>query len=839
MKRDRVIRDLAQAIADGSVIDWEHLAGDTDAESQTLVEQLRRIADVAAVGRNQGSLSSNGTTAEPHPATTDMEHWGDLTLFEEVGRGSFGTVYRAHDPRLDRVVAVKLLQRTSSAEELALKLLHEGRTMARVRHSNVVMVYEAGEHDGWVGLCMEFIKGLTLEQMLANHGPFSASEAGLAGQELCGALGAVHLAGLVHRDVKAQNVMREEGGRLVLMDFGGGQELSGAVIGERRIVGTPMYLAPEILTGAKATVRSDIYSLGVMLYHLVSDDYPVKAENIEDLLKAHESGEVQPLQDVRPGLPMAFVRIVERALHHDPAKRFASAGLLGTALGRFLGTGSKSSPRLKSLTDNPGQLANSHAHMAAPSVAVLPFSDMSPAKDQEWFCDGLAEELISGLAQVPGLSVAARTSTFQFKGHAQDIREIGDALNVATILDGSVRRDADRLRVTVELINAADGYHLWSKRFDTRPGDVFAVQDEIAAAVVTALRGRLSTTAVGPVQRSTDLDAYSAYLEGRYHWNNRTEDELKKSVECFERAIGLDPQYAPAYAALADACVTLGTYGALPPADVMPRATQALERSLEIDDRLAEAYACRGCIHSVYDFAWKDGEVDFLRAIELQPGYPTAHHWYGINHLVPQGRFDEATSALQRALELDPLALAIRTSLGMKSYFAGQYDQAVRELKKTIDFDSGFGIAHLFLGATYTEQARYSDALEELSIARRLVGQSPEVLAALAYLQGLAGDVTAARKALSELVRVACKRYVSPVRIAQAHVGLGEHDQALDLLEKAYAERAADFAWLTVRPTFASLRGTSRYEALAKRLLQSSNEVRRRTSEPGRVAQPR
>ena len=825
MKPDRVIHDLAQAIADGSVIDWEHVSGEAGAESQMLLEQLRRIAEVADISRSQGIVPSSSGSAEPHPTAVGMERWGELTLFEEVGRGSFGTVYRAHDPRLDRVVAVKLLQRTSSAEELALRLLHEGRTMARVRHSNVVTVYGAGEHDGWVGLCMEFIRGMTLEQMVVNHGPFSASEAGIVGDELCAALGAVHCAGLVHRDVKAQNVMREEGGRLVLMDFGGGQELYAAGTGDRRIVGTPIYLAPELLTGAKATVSTDIYSLGVLLYHLVSDDYPVKAENVDDLIKAHERGDMQPLQDVRPELPAAFVRIVEQAVQHDPGKRFTTTGHLATALSRFLVTGAKSAanPRLNPPIRNSRQPANAPVNHIAPSVAVLPFSDMSPAKDQEWFCDGLAEEVINGLAQVPGLSVAARTSTFQFKGHAQDIREIGEALNVATILDGSVRRDADRLRITVELINAGDGYHLWSKRFDTHPGDVFAVQDEITAAIVDALKGRLATNLVGPVQRSSDLEAYSAYLEGRYHWNNRTEDELKKSVECFERAIERDAHYAPAYAGLADACVTLGTYGALPPADVMPRAMWALERSLEIDDRLAEAYACRGCVHSVYDFAWSDAEADFLRAIEMQPGYPTAHQWYAINHLVPRGRFDEATAALQRALELDPLALAIRTSLGMKSYFAGHYDQAVRELKKTIDFDSGFGIAHLFLGATFTEQGRYTDALEELVIARRLAGRSPEVLAALAYLHGLSGDVNAAREALGELARLACQRYVSPVRIAQAHVGLGEHDKALDLLEKAYAERAADFAWLTVRPTFANLRGTPRFAALAARLLGSQS----------------
>jgi eukaryotic-like serine/threonine-protein kinase len=833
MKPD-VIHDLAQAIADGSAIDWEHVAGETStAARRNLVEQLRHISEVAEVcrssGRKEGVPHSNRSPSEP-PSTTSvhLDRWGELILIEEVGRGSFGTVYRAQDPRLDRVVAVKLLQRTSSAEDLALRLLHEGRTLARVRHPNVVTVYGAGEHENRVGLCMEFIRGLTLEQMLASHGPFSASEAGLVGHELCGALGAVHQAHLVHRDVKAQNVMREEGGRLVLMDFGGGQELSAVGTGDRRIVGTPLYLAPEILTGEKATISSDIYSLGVLLYHLVSDDYPVKAGNIEDLISAHERRDTQPLQDVRPDLPAAFVRIVERATDRVPTKRFGTVGGFATALARYLGAERKSvvSPRLRMLQsgDSRSRPADAGTNSPPPSVAVLPFIDMSPAKDQEWFCDGLAEELINGLTQVPGLSVAARTSTFRFKGHAQDIRKIGNALNVATVLDGSVRRNADRLRITVELINTSDGYHLWSRRFDRSEADVFAVQDEIATAVIRALSGKLAAKKPDvPASRSTDLESYSAYLEGRYHWNHRTEDELKKSVACFERVIGRDANYAPAYAGLADAYVTLGTYGALPPGDVMPRALWALERSLEIDARLAEAYACRGCIRSVHDFAWSDAERDFLQAIEMQPSYPTAHHWYAINHLVPRGRFEEATVELRRALELDPLALAIRTSIGMKSYFSAQYDDAVRELAKTIDLDPGFGMAHLFLGATYTEQAKYVEALEELRVARSLVGRSPEVFSALAYLHGLSGNLKDARDARDELMGLARERYVSPVRIAQAHVGLGEHDKALDRLEEAYSERAADLAWLNVRPAFVSLRAAPRFAALSKRILRSES----------------
>jgi tetratricopeptide (TPR) repeat protein len=319
-----------------------------------------------------------------------------------------------------------------------------------------------------------------------------------------------------------------------------------------------------------------------------------------------------------------------------------------------------------------------------------------------------------------------------------------------------------------------------------------------------------------PAPRARDLDAYEAYLEGRYHWNKRTEDELKKSVACFSRAIDREPDFAQAHAAMADAYVTLGTYGALPPKVVMPRANQAVERAIAIDPGLAEAYACRGCVRAVFDWAWADAEHDFRRAIDLKPSYPTAHHWYAINHLVPLGRFDEATDELQRALALDPLALAIKTSLGIKSYFAGRYDDAVREFLKTIELDEGFGLARFFLGATYTELSRYPEALKELESAIHLSGRSPEILAALGYLQGVSGQIDSARSVLDELERLAVERYVSPARIAQVHIGLGERAGALERLEEAHADRTADLAWLGVRPVFASLRVEPRFTALVK-----------------------
>ena len=826
------LHDLAGAIADGTGVDWRQAETDlSESEYRRLLEPLRLISKIAGLHRthdetldrtrNDDRLSAaTSSDADPGLVSPASDRWGGLILIEEIGRGSFGTVYRAHDPQLDRPVALKLLRLVSSSDgPSASRLLQEARILARIHHPNVVTVHGAGEHGGQVGIWMEFIRGLTLEEMLVSHGPFSAGETALIGYELCGALAAVHHANLVHRDIKAQNVMREEGGRLVLMDFGAGGPRPDPGMVSGRIVGTPMYLAPELLAGTAPTIASDIYSLGVLLYHLVTRDFPVKGDSLSDLMSAHARKATVPVYDLRPNLPQPFVRIVERAIDPDPGCRFASAGSMEAALTRILGSSRNSAvaPRLRMSergTRRPGGEASPSLKGMA-SVAVLPFSDMSPAKDQEYFCDGMTEELINALTQIPALRVAARTSAFQFKGQARDIRRIGEALGVATVLDGSVRRDGNRLRITAELIGSADGYHLWAERFDRQLVDVFSVQEEIANAIVSTLKGRLAAGAGAIVApRSSDLEAYAFYLEGRYHWNKRTEGELKRSVSCFEKSIERDPEYAPAYGGIADAYVTLGTYGALAPTDVMPRAKQALERGLSIDGSLAEAYACRGCVRSVYDWSWAEAEADFKRAIELKQSYPTAHHWYAINHLVPMRRFDEATEELQRALALDPLALAIKTSMGMKCYFAGDYEEAVRLLSGTIWLDEGFGMAHFFLGKTYTELRRFPQALEALDNATRVSGRNPEILAALGYLHGVAGNIEGARNTLEELRQIAGSRYVSPVKIAQVHVGLGEHDDALTHLEEAYAGRAADLAWLGVRPVFARLAAEPRFAAL-------------------------
>jgi serine/threonine-protein kinase len=824
------VQSLAVAIADGSLINWDRVQrGASKSAQQSLVRQLRAIATVAGTYRRR--FSRDSVVAQPEtqsaaiPQTDQPSHttWGDLTLIEEIGRGAFGTVFRAHDRQLDRPVALKLLRAESSKKgSVALQLLREGRVLAQVRHPNVVTVYKAEKHGGRIGLLMEFIHGLTLEQMLTAHGPFSAGEAVLIGRDVCNALAAVHFAGLVHRDVKAQNIMREQGGRLVLMDFGAGGQLNAG--NKRRLRGTPLYIAPEVLKGGESTVRSDIFAVGVLLYHLVTGEFPVKGGSLDTLRRAYTDRRVAQLKEVRPDLPAAFVRVVEKAIRLNPAQRFASANQMESALARVLGLTVRglALARLRPARRAVERIraASSASAGSLPSIAVLPFTDMSPAKDQESFCDGMTEELINAFTQVPGLRVAARTSAFQFKGHASDVRNIGDALNVAAVLDGSVRTYGDRLRVTVDLIGTADGFQLWSHHFDCRLPDVFALQDEIAGSVVTTLKGKLTETAGGKaaMSRSRDLRAYRCYLEGRYYWNKRTEVDLERSVGFFQQAIDRDPGYAKAHAALADAYVTLATYGAITATDVMPRAKSAVERALAIDPSLAEAFACRGCVRSVYEWQWKDAERDFAKAIELRPSYATAHHLYAMNLLVPLGRPIEATEELHHALDLDPLALVIRMSLGMNAYFAGGYDEAVRELSKTIELDDRFGMAHLFLAAAFTELGRYPAARGELDTAMRLSGRTPEALGALGYLHGVSGDVEAARAVQSELLRMGRERYVSPARLAQVHTGLDQRDEALAELERACAERAADIAWVAVRPVFARLRTEPRFEAILDRL---------------------
>lgn len=804
---DSELAALTKAVADGIEVDWSEAESSVvGEESHRIFDELRTIAKLARVFRSQvvEDLQSSSSAELP-------ESWRHLKIREHIGHGSYGTVYRAWEPRLDREVALKLLPQLAAHDADAV--VEEARLLARVRHQNVVAVFGADHQDGCAGLWMELIHGRTLKQFQCDSGSCSAEEAALFGLDLCRALAAVHKAGFLHRDVKAQNVMREAGGRIVLMDFG-----AAAVLGIERqagagLQGTPLYLAPEVLDGRPATVQSDLYSLGVLLYFLVSGDFPVGGQSLADIRTAHKARQRRLLRDIRPDLPSAFVRVIDEATAELPENRPRSAGAMEAALERAMGR----------TTVRPAPAPPlEHRDDSSRSIAVLRFANISAKKSLDFFCDGMTEEIITALSAIPGLRVIAATSALRFTSGVTDLREVGTLLNVGTVLEGSVRVSADRMRVIARMVSTADESQLWAQRFECPVRAVFAVQDEIAAAAVAAMGVRLNPQTKGPTTRESgtktgDSEAHHLYLKGRHCWNQRTEAALHKSVTYFEAAIAKDPGYANAYAGLAESYATLGLYGAMAPHDAMPQARDAAARAIAAGCVQASPSTTLACIAAVYDWNWADAERAYRRAIDQSPNDPAVHHWYAINYLVPLKRFAEAEAELQLAIAGDPLSMPIRLSVGLSQYFARDYDSAVRELTDSLEVEVGSATARLFLGLALIEMQRFEEAAGHLETAVRLAG-SPEMTAALAYGFARAGQMDRARSALADLLAMAGARYVSPSLPAQVYAALGDSALALTWLERAADAHAADLAWLAVRPVFDALRPDPRFKAILQRL---------------------
>ena len=798
---DRSLDDIADAVLDGEPVDWPSAESSAHEAARPLLPHLRLVASVADAQR----IALPAADPLHMPQALAAGHWGHLRLIEQIGRGTFGEVFRAWDTRLDREVALKLLPASSSPTNRDSAVIHEGRLLARVHHPNVVTIYGAEQIGDRVGLWMELVRGRTLEQELLSGDTLAHDDVVHVGIELCRAVSSVHAAGLLHRDIKAHNVMRARGGRIVLMDFGAARFTT-----PRRyrpgLSGSPLYLAPEVLLGSTPTAASDLYSLGVLLYYLVSGEFPVVADSLEGLRTAHSHRERRRLRDVRPDLPSAFVLAVDAATAPLPERRPESAGALEGLLEAALGR-APAPPRLR-------QAARRDA-----SVAILPFNDLTPERALAYFCEGLAEEIFDALTRIPGVQAVAAwgspATSFMSASAAADA-----PLDVATILEGSVRAVGARLRVNARLLDARTRGTIWSKQFTRELDDVFGVQDEIAQATAAELGARIVSAAEGSeatTPQGRDPEAYRLYLKGRHCWNSRTEGALHRSVSCFQDAIDRDPAYAEAHAGLAVAYTTLGLYGALAPHDVMPRAKAAAADAITHSPHVAAAHTAAGCIAAVYDWNWPEAARGFHRALESNVRYPLAHHWYAINYLVPLRRFDEAADALQRATDADPFSAPVRASVGLRSYFAHEFADAERILRETLEVESGAAAARLFLGLTLVERGDYATAVRELETAVHMAG-SPEMEAALGYALARGGHVDAARALLARLLITAQSRYVSPSLIAQIHLGLGDRSQSLDWLERAVASRAADLAWINVRPILDPLRADARFHAIATRI---------------------
>ena len=776
-------------------------------------------------------------------------------ILKKLGEGGMGEVYLAEDTKLKRKIALKFLPSHLTADkEIIDRFEREAQAAASLNHPSICTVYEIDEAEGQSFIAMECIEGQSLKEKIES-GPLDVYEAVDIAMQVADGLKKANEKGIVHRDIKPANIFITEDGVAKILDFGLAK-LAGPTQMTKTgtILGTVSYMSPEQAKGEKVDGRTDIWSLGVVLYEMVTGQLPFKGEYEQAIVYAIMNEEPEPVTGLRTGVPLELERIIHKALGKDPKERYQHADELIVDLRKVKKDLKSGVTPVKRKTKPKTALKVSKKFMIIgtlilaviftisafllfkgtdkkePSktevinqlkkIAVLPFVDMSADKDQEYFCDGISEELINRLAKISAFRVTARTSAFSFKGQNIDIPTIGKRLKVDIILEGSVRKEGNKLRITAQLIKVTDGFHLWSETYDRLMKDVFAIQDEISLSIVerlkvSLLKGENSKLKVRP---TISVEAYNLYLKGRYYWNKRTKEAFQKGLEYFQLAIEKDPTYALAYAGIADCYNLLQVYAYLPPKEAFPKARAAAEKALEIDPSLAEAHTSLAWVRVSYDLDWSAGEKEFKRALELNPNYATGHHWYSI-YLTAMGRHAESLAQIKRAQEVDPLSLMINTDLGFVLFYGRQDDLAIEQYHKTLEMDKDFVVAYWRLAIIYAQKEMYDEALAATQKMRELLGdKDPLVLGAIGYIYALLGKRDEAKKVLNELSGLSKHSYISSMRVALIYMGLGQKEQAFKWLEKAYEERDFWMTFIKVAPPFDRLRSDPRFKILLKKM---------------------
>jgi eukaryotic-like serine/threonine-protein kinase len=759
---------------------------------------------------------------------------GHYRVLEEIGHGGMGVVYAAMDGRLDRRVALKVLRpEVADSPDRRARFQQEARAAAALNHPNIVHLYSVDEFEGLFFITMELVPGRSLREILRTEGPLPLSRLLTFASQMAEGLGCAHAAGILHRDLKPGNVMVTDTDRVKILDFGLAKIFTRASAldpeaatmtrehtGSGTTLGTAGYMSPEQALGKRLDPRTDLFALGVVLFEMGTGRAPFEGNTpaavFDQLLnRRHPSPRM-----FNPTLPAYLETVIDKILEKDPERRHQSADEL-----------------LRDLRRVDSADARGAASMTVPaeptmpsSIVVLPFVDMSPAKDQEYFCHGITEEIINTLTTVPGLRVISRTSAFAFQGQNLDVTEIGRRLRVGTALEGSVRKAGDRVRVTAQLVNADDGYQLWSRRFDRELSDVFAIQDEIAATIV----GELSASAEAaarkpasvkapagrPARRSAlDLDAHDAYLKGMYARNKWTDGSMRQAIADFRESIAQDPGFAPAYAALAEAHIWLySSLGILPASETVPHARQAVEKALELDPTLVDAHRVRALIAMNHDWDRGEAETGLARALEFGPGSAAAHLWNAWRLALLERRHDLALIELEEAERLDPLDLQLKTQIGYVHQFRHDLDRAIEQFEKVVALEPSFAFAHYALGDACTQRGLYDRAFTEFDKAIELGGRSVNHIGVLGYAHGRSGNRDKARVLLQELTARASTSYVSAMFIALVHLGLSDLENLYLWLDRAFEERDGSLILITAAVEFDPVRGDPRFKALLGRM---------------------
>ncbi len=764
--------------------------------------------------------------------------FGHYEIIKQIGAGGMGEVYLAEDKKLDRRVAVKILNEKFAKHESNLnRFIKEAKAASALNHPNILVIHEIGESENSNYIVSEYIEGETLRDIILKTS-LDLPEILEISTQIANALVAAHSAKIVHRDIKPENIIVRPDGFVKILDFGLAKLVEQKAVGfedetvkqnetaKGVILGTVNYMSPEQAKGERVDARTDIFSFGVTLYEMIAGRTPFRGDSMSETLANLINAEPQPLSRFSTDVPDELQRIIAKTLRKKRDERyqtmkglFADLKSLQKRMDFESEFGQSYSPDTKAETQILKSEEMDSSLQTQKSIAVLPFANISADAENEYFCDGLAEELLNALAKIKNLKVAARTSAFSFKNRNVDVSEIGNILSVKTILEGSVRRAGNRLRISVQLINAADGFHLWSKRYDGEMKDVFDLQDEITLAVIDELKVKFLSEEKAALRNryAENIEAYQLYLKGRFHYLKLRPDEIQKGISYFEQAIALDPNYALAYVGLAQAFQTLPLAAELPASEFSPKAKAAALRAIEIDDNLAEAHGVLGWLLFWFDWDWKTAEVECRRAIKLDPNSADAHEAYA--HILSNiGRHDESLAEIKLARELDPLNLRVNALEGQFLLHAGKPDEALSRLHKTIELEPNFWLAHLFAASAYIEKENFAQAAAEANKAKQLSGGGSHAAALLIYAMAKSGEQAKAEAALEELRQSSNARYVPAYHFALAYHGLNKRDETFFYLESALEQHDPKLAFLKVEPKWNNLRDEQRFIELIRQM---------------------
>jgi serine/threonine-protein kinase len=723
---------------------------------------------------------------------------GRYAIERELGSGGMATVYLADDLKHHRKVAVKVLRPELASVLGPDRFLREVEIAAKLSHPHILALYDSGDAGGFLFYVMPYVKGESLRQRLERETQLPIEDTIVIARQVASALDYAHAQGVIHRDVKPENILLHEGEAMVA-DFGIALAVSAAAGGRLTetgiLVGTPQYMSPEQALGERTVdARSDVYSLGCVVYEMLAGEPPYTGPTAQALITKRLVDPVPAVRRLRAAVPTGVEHALQTALAKAPFDRFGSALAFADALVRPAGVRAR-----------------------PPSVAVLPFLNLSADPENEYFADGITEDVIAQLSKVRALKVISRTSVMRFKKRDQGLREIAAQLAVATLLEGSVRRVGDRVRIVAQLIDAETDQHLWAETYDRQLTDIFVIQADVALHIAAALKAELSPDEKTRIHKepTSDLQAYQLYLQGRHCFIRFTQEGMRKGIEYFEQAIARDPSYALAYTGVALAYVELGEGGAFRPDEAYARAKEAVAKALEVDGDLGEAHSTLAYLRFVGDYEWSDAEQEFKRALELNPSSADTYDYYG-RMLSALERHDEAIAMLTRAHELDPLAHRVDVATALLR--AGRYEEALREASPVIELDPNYARGHATLGWAYLKKGLCDEGLVELKKSVTLSPGNTTWLAQLGQAYGLVGKVGEAREVLQQLQELSRQRYVSPYHMAYVYTGLGEQDTAIDWLERACVERAGAVYGIKGSFLFTTLRSHPRFTALLTKL---------------------